>query len=414
MAFRVGTANGSLDMLLMLKRFVESAKMVTNIVYTPAGADKGYLSAEGAADAAVDETWTITFTSATEFTVTGSVSGLQTATGTVGTEYTNDASTVYFKVIVGLVAWTAGDTIAFDIATGLGAEKWTVNRYADAAAGAPNKQLLLKGFGTAGYEVFVGIEQYRTSATVQGWNLAGFTAFNGSATFATQPGNQAGYYPRTIFQDRESPYWICANGRRIIMCYEVNTIYEWVHLGLGLPYGLPNENPYPLIIGGSTSRNDIAIDSRTPEHSAFWCHVTDGISGLTQSTAGKVWDGSWLPMFNQWESNDLYRDQYGAYDVFRTWPYSVAHKSIDSYEEYAQFFMTQLRKNYDGTYPLFPVIVWKGRVAKRTLCQLQGLYAIPGDGVNAKDSFTIDGKTYIVLPNTYYRGTNHWAALKLE
>lgn len=44
----------------------------------------------------IDETWTVVFTSPTTFSVTGSVSGLQAATGTVGVQYTTDNDELSF------------------------------------------------------------------------------------------------------------------------------------------------------------------------------------------------------------------------------------------------------------------------------------------------------------------------------
>lgn len=44
------------------------------------------------------ETWTINFTSATDFTVTGSVSGVQTNTGTVNSIYVSDNSEIQFEI----------------------------------------------------------------------------------------------------------------------------------------------------------------------------------------------------------------------------------------------------------------------------------------------------------------------------
>jgi phage tail sheath protein FI len=56
---------------------------------------------------AVAETWTITFTSATAFSVSGSVSGAQAA-GTVNTPYDNNR--INFVIIPGTIPFVAGDT----------------------------------------------------------------------------------------------------------------------------------------------------------------------------------------------------------------------------------------------------------------------------------------------------------------
>jgi hypothetical protein len=62
---------------------------------------------------AVNETWTIIFTSPTTFTARGSVSGLQANTGTLGVAYTSDDGEVSFTVVPGTVAPCVGDTCSF-------------------------------------------------------------------------------------------------------------------------------------------------------------------------------------------------------------------------------------------------------------------------------------------------------------
>ena len=63
---------------------------------------------------AAAETWTVTFTSATDFTVRGTVSGFQLAAGTVGAEYTSDKGQVTFTVTCDAGAPAPGDRASFD------------------------------------------------------------------------------------------------------------------------------------------------------------------------------------------------------------------------------------------------------------------------------------------------------------
>jgi len=67
----------------------------------------------------INETWTLTFASATTFTVVGAVSGGLTGTGSIGADYAavNPAtSTPYFKISA--AAWSgtfaAGDIVTFN------------------------------------------------------------------------------------------------------------------------------------------------------------------------------------------------------------------------------------------------------------------------------------------------------------
>jgi hypothetical protein len=400
-------------MLKMLMRFVTSAQQISTITYTPGNTGNGYVSAEGADDSAPDETWTITFTSSTEFTATGSVSGLQTATGTVGTEYTSDGDELTLTMIAGTVAWDTGDSLTMVVEEGLGTEKWAIDQYIDSDVdGTPDKQLIMHGPGSSGLDaIYAGIQTWRDDGLgFYGWTLAGLTGYNGGVSFANQPGIPSSP-PKSLFQDRESPFWVIANGRRILMCYEVNTVYEWVHFGYLLPYGYPHENPYPYLVGG-TCPDERDVTDQDNRHTAFWSHCSH--INVTDQNAGKVWDGSWFSMQNRFTSSTNIYDQYGNYSVFRSWPYTIGHRHNDSGTTGDQRLMTALRRNYDGTYPLLPIVVWKSTVTKRTVGQIQGLYAIPGDNTNPGDVFTVSGITYVVLPNTYLRSNQSWAALKLE
>lgn len=78
-------------------------------------ADTEFTSIVTSVDVAT-ETWTILFTSPTAFQVTGSVSGPQVNTGTVGVVYTSDDGTLSFDTTAGMFPNTAGNT--YQIRTG--------------------------------------------------------------------------------------------------------------------------------------------------------------------------------------------------------------------------------------------------------------------------------------------------------
>jgi len=61
----------------------------------------------------VPETWTIVFMDATAFSVTGSVSGLQTNLGTIGSPYATDEGCVSFTIVSGQNPPTPGDRATF-------------------------------------------------------------------------------------------------------------------------------------------------------------------------------------------------------------------------------------------------------------------------------------------------------------
>ena len=80
-----------------------------DLVYVPTGytgTGNGKMSAISADVNGLEETWTVTFTSATNYTVSGSVSG-PTASGIVGIPYDNNF--INFTIIAGTTPFVAGD-----------------------------------------------------------------------------------------------------------------------------------------------------------------------------------------------------------------------------------------------------------------------------------------------------------------
>jgi hypothetical protein len=234
MAYKIGQANGYKDLLLALKGFLEKAKMAHNVV-AGSNTGNGYVSAERASTSPVDETWTLTATSATNFTVTGSVSGAQAA-ATVGTPYDNGI--VAFTIIAGSIAFVSGDSFTFDVEDGLDTDIWTVERWDTNLGGAGEYELILNGPGSGSDEIFVGIQTYsNVGGDYYNWKMAGFTGYTGGILFSNQPGCTAGRWPRMLLSNSNISYWFVANGRRFIVVAKISGVYEACYLGFHWPYG---------------------------------------------------------------------------------------------------------------------------------------------------------------------------------
>lgn len=93
---------------------------------------------------APSETWTITATSATNFTVTGSISGAQAA-ATVGTPYNNGI--IYFEIVAGGTAFVSGDEFIYVIGKEYTLEKMTLSVAAQGLMGILEGVHWISGFG---------------------------------------------------------------------------------------------------------------------------------------------------------------------------------------------------------------------------------------------------------------------------
>ena len=78
----------------------------------------------------VTETWTVRFVNTTDFTVEGTVSGLQVATGTLDTPYTSDLGEVSFTVTFVTTSPALGDNFSFKTSPLIGSVLLSDNEFA--------------------------------------------------------------------------------------------------------------------------------------------------------------------------------------------------------------------------------------------------------------------------------------------
>lgn len=156
--FEIGTASDYTDLLDRLNTFLTATGSAFGLAYEGTG-DGIFTDYAGGADS-VAETFTITATSATNFTVTGSVTGSLPA-ATVGTPYSEDE--IAFTLTAGGTAFISGDE--FLIST---APPWTEKRKALGA-----RLEALEG-NTGGYAV-QNIVDGRNAIGSVGWRVSGAT-----------------------------------------------------------------------------------------------------------------------------------------------------------------------------------------------------------------------------------------------
>jgi hypothetical protein len=416
MAFKIGYADGHKNLLIAVKGFLCNAKKAYNI---EAGANTGdgYVSAERASTAPVNETWTLTATSATNFTVTGSVSGAQAA-ATVGTPYDNGI--VAFTIVAGDTAFVATDSFTFDVADGLGAtEVYTATRYDTDYDGAGGYELILTGPGTAGDdEILTAIQTVQSAGDdFYNWRIAGMTAYS-DVDLQYMPGRTKGRLPRLLLWQNKIKYWIVANGRRFVLSTKVSTTYPPCYLGFALPYGLPTQFPYPMVVGGAACPDTTAAYNRySSTHASnrgFANPYADAAAVCTASafdTTGdyaslKILHGtSWIKIFGKTGS--------ALQGTNVVWPYCSSH--INAGYGAINTLSLYLRENIDGSYPIFNAVPMISNPSNHIVGPLQGVFAMPGfGGIAAEDTFSINGDTYVAFPIVPNADRGDFWALKLE
>ncbi|NJK88128.1 MAG: hypothetical protein HC923_01185 [Myxococcales bacterium] len=337
------------------------------------------------------ETWTITFTSATNFTVTGSVSGAQAA-GTVGTNYTSNspAGRISFLITAGGTPFAAADQFTIPVtanSTVTGNDEWIVDRFDPFSS---DLELIWHGVGLAGTDlIYTGFRIGEVPASQQyWWELRGFTGYSSSDIFTSQPGTSLSYF--TPFWDQAMRYWISVTGRRVIVAAQVSTTYHCLYSGLFLPYSTPAEYPYPLFVSGEFNAQKAYNDT---DLNGFF---DPGQGTVTPSGAFRRVDGTWL------------QTRHNITPFAGFWPHNQLTQGRD--------WLLNLEDNGD-VYPLFPMNLMEHnsssvRIDHDVLGYLDGAVAIPGFGLASEDTITVGGDTYTVLQNVQRTGRADFWALK--
>lgn len=411
MSIKIGTATDNENLLDQIIRFVCGYGEAGVVGFTGTGNGVltlgGVYPSAGTYPATVSETWTVTCTAAAAnggtFSVTGSVSGAQAA-ATVGVAYTNGK--VGFTIADGSVDFTVGAEFTFTTTQGAmkaaGSEWLYQGRASDQTTGG-----WVKGRGLAGTDsIYVGMRVANDVGNdIYNIELGGAVGFSAATAWSVQIGKSPVTYMAAW--NTTMPFWLVANGQRFVAVAKVSTTYHAMHAGKILPYGMPSQYGYPLMIGGENSAlirwSNADIGNR---------HFVDpGTSSQYSSdtNAGTLFlmpDGSWVRFCNFGVNNSNETPSV----VGRTiWPYSGDNSASASVSNRQR----ELRDNIDGSYTVLPLILHSDAPSRQVLGEIDGCYFVSGFNNAAENIVTIGGTDHLVVQNIFR--TNRWNywALKL-
>lgn len=404
MPVEIGTASGHLDLLHRLQRFVcghgtwSAAPQFT-------GDGPGAINDIATAPATVTETWSLTCTNADIpgeeiWAVTGSVTGA-TTDATTGTAYDNGL----IEFLITGTGYVVGDVFTWEVTQGLMSAAGSAWELLGAGLdGAFDQDYYLRAPGLTGTEeIYMNIAAYQSAANdYYNWKVAGAIGFESTFTFDGQPGRSPDAY--TLLWQSETPYWFVANGQRVIVVAKISTTYQVMYLGKILPYGTPNQFPYPVLVAATTSRSEQRWSSNDTHESLIF---NPGLGSHLY-----VGDVGWREVRNRDGSNtnSTWRTQY--LQLFPTHQQGLGKED----DRDPGWSGPQIQPAPDGTYtllPLIPLCTNSGYAGINQFGELDGIYWVTGTANASENIVSVDGADHLVVQNMSRTNWTEYGAVRL-
>ena len=406
MSYEIGTATNAANLLDKLNTFLTTKGKAHGAVF--AGTGNGTFTAWDGGASSLSETFTITATSPTAFSVVGSTSG-SIGTATAGTPFVH--AKLRFTITAGATPFVIGDN--FKINT---SPAWTSLR---AVAGS---EMIWQAPGNGGdRQIFTGAKLFSDAgADYYNWRLNGYTGFAAGNDFGSQPGSMgATQTPIVTLWNTTIPYWFVANGQRVIVYAKIGSIYACCYLGLYNSYLSPGQAPYPLLVGGNMAWNSEPAASSVNwrysytgnEMHSFWRGYPS--SATTTMTYGAARFRDPMGVFRLIEGYAapfVVGVSRGASD----WPFACENSSGTA----SGGFM-DIRENLDGSYPLIPIFFASddasvSGVSVNTWGELDGVRATTGHANASENTITEKLITHVVFQDTTRTSKDAFCALALD
>lgn len=252
-------------------------------------------------------------------------------------------------------------------------------------------KVYLKGEGLAGLdEIYVGIETYEDAVNNRyNWNMVGSWGWRTGRGLNAHPRNSnvsgtdlvVGYLWNAAI-----PYWMVANGRRIIVAAKIGTTYQMIHLGLLTPPATDAQYPYPLFIGGSGRLN---TQNYSANIASFWSALTT------------TYQGSRLHLPNGY---------WATPNTGQPYEHNPGFRSMTVCDSDAANIISGL----DGTYLLEPFYLVAGVSCTGIYGQIEGLFRVSGHNNTSENIITVGGTNYIVFQDGSRSGYGDFCAMRMN
>lgn len=322
----------------------------------------------------------------------------------------------------------------------------TVGNTPPLAAGTPADNagvtgaVMLKGPGLSGTdEVFVSMYLYDNTANnrqmIHLMGHDGVLSDNDTYQNHVNSSSRKGF----LVWNQSMTYWFVANGRRFYGVVKCGTTYESFYCGFYLPFASPVNQPYPLMIGGTTgkSTDDVSLSTATADHRAYPDPGDTGGVNANEidftSLAIKAPGGDWLDLSNC-RNTTVAGNNTNQRRQHLTFPYNSITNTLsptdsqsfpgatstnESWQQLNNVFLNSQKPLLDGTYLLTPVMMLSSDLQENTdpvgiWGVMDGIFHVSGYNNSAENIVQLSGVDHLVVQNVNRTSMNSYFAMALE
>jgi len=228
------------------------------------------------------------------------------------------------------------------------------------------REVVIQGDAGSGADPIVGCRSYSDVEGVDsryGLVMFGMTAFNSGIQLADQPNIGKAIVPSTTnashllcFNTSQSA-WLSVTGRKIggvVKCQGSSILaYQPFYLGLMNPYGTVTENPYPMLISGTSGKSNVAPDAGTIYVSSFLNPINVSAGQSSGIWYFQVSTLSWLEVANGFAGTGA-RQYHTVYPTGEPYEYTNSIYGCADLGAFAFFDGICLHTNQPATRLLYP------------------------------------------------------------
>lgn len=301
------------------------------------------------------------------------------------------------------------------LTTGIGGgQDWTIihgyERHDESMSANPvwdtneknDNRVVLKGEGLGVDDpVYVGLYTYTDpSNSIYTISSLGMVTFDANFKFNNQP-SVFQQRPKILCWDQAMPYWFVANGRRFMVLVKTATSYEFLYCGFMLPYCLPDQYPYPYVVGGMANSH-ISYLNTTTEHENFMSHYY-------------AHAGCWHP-------SNVWRYLCGAYventliPTVQLYPNWVNGAPRSSSDWATRRIPVVIKPDFGGQYHLQNIELISGTYDQGTglFGCLDGVYMVSGFQNAPENIIQVDGLDYLVFIDSTRTELGRFFAMRIS